>query len=548
MKNVTVTLTNGSKKVFPINTSFYEVCRSFNMGNEILGVKINNEFFSLSDTLKDDCLANFVSVNDLQGAKVYKGGLEFIFEVALKTVFPDIEINYQHSIPKGFLGEIITDKNITQEDLTLIKSKMAEIIASDIPFKKLNVKKREAINFYKSINQNEKADNVANLTDKVLTMYELNGYYNYYYTDMPYSTGSISKYEIIYLGRNRLIFVLPTNLTEGLLPEYVHYDNIINSFLMGKEWLETLHMKYINSVNLNICTGRIKDFIKSCELVFDINIIRAAQEITANRNIKFVLIAGPSSSGKTTTCKRLCSYLAAQGFDPIKLSTDDFYRERNETPKDEQGNYDYECLNALDLELFNESLNNLLNKREIEIPAYNFITGKKEYDGKYIRMKENSIIIIEGLHCLNDELLPSIDKKLKYKIYLSPFIPLSVDRHNYISTIDLRLIRRIVRDNRTRGYDINKTIHSWQDVRKGEEKNIFPYIHQADIIINTALTYEIGVEKVYIEPLLRAVDIETPYYEEAKRLLNFLKIFYPIPGEYVPADSIIREFIGGNND
>ena len=548
MEMITITLETGEKRDFKKNTTYYEISKGFNLEKNILGVKINNEVFSLSDKAVEDAKITFIDLNDLTGNKIYKSGLEFIFEVSLKEIFPDAEIVYQHSVPKGVLGEIECSHIITQEDLVKIKNVMARIISEDKPFKKLNIKKKEAIDFYKKVGQIEKCENVQNISDKVVTLYELNGVYNYFYTDMPYSTGSITQYDIIYLGRNRLVFVVPSNRTNGVLPEYVHYDNIINSFLVGKNWLETLDMKYVTSLNKTICNGKIKEYIKSCELVFNLNIAKVATDVTNNRNIKFILIAGPSSSGKTTTTKRLSSYLSAQGFDPIKISIDDYFLEREETPKDENGNYDFECLTAIDLDLFNRDLNKLLNGEEINMPSYNFISGKKEYNDNYIKMKDNSIILIEGLHALNDELLPSIDKRNKYKIYLSPFIPLNIDRHNYISTIDLRLIRRIIRDNRTRGYDINKTINIWQNVRNGEEKYIFPYIHQADIIINTALPYEVGVLKVYIEPLLRSINVESNYYEEAKRLLNFLKMFYPIPGEYVVDDSILREFIGGNYD
>jgi len=548
VENIFITLQNGEKREFKKNTTYYEISKGFNMDKNVLGVKINNEVFSLSDKASESATISFVDLNDLSGNKIYKSGLEFIFEVALKEVFPEAEIIYQHSVPKGFLGEIVSEHIITQEDLVKIRNVMARLVSEDKPFRKLNIKKKEAIDFYKKNNHIEKAENIQNISDKVVTLYELNGIYNYFYSDMPYSTGTITQYDIINLGRNRLIFVVPTNRTNGILPEYVHYDNIINSFLVGKDWLETLDMKYATSLNKTICDGKIKDFIKSCELVFNLNISKVASDITNNRNIKFVLIAGPSSSGKTTTTKRLSSYLSAQGFDPIKISIDDYFLEREETPKDENGNYDFECLTAIDLDLFNSHLKKLLNNEEINMPTYNFISGKKEYSDNYIKLKENSIILIEGLHALNDELLPAIDKKNKYKIYLSPFIPLNIDRHNYISTIDLRLIRRSIRDNRTRGYDINKTIHTWQSVRNGEEKYIFPYIHQADVIVNTALPYEVGVLKVYAEPLLRSINVESNYYEEAKRLLNFLKMFYPIPGEYVSSDSILREFIGGSND
>lgn len=548
MEKIVISLTNGEKKEFNKNITYYDISKGFNLEKDILGVKINNEVFSLNDKAVADANVTFIDLNDLTGSKIYKNGLLFIFEVALKEVFPYLEINFQHSVPKGVLGEIVGERIINQEDLTKIKNVMARIISEDKIFRKLNVKKKEAVAFYKKIGQEEKAENIQNISDKVVTLFELNGVYNYYYSDMPYSTGSITQFDIVYLGRNRLVFVFPSNRTNGKLPEYVHYDNIINSFLVGKNWLETLDMSYVTSINKNVSNGCIKDFIKSCELVFNMNVAKVATDVTNNRNIKFILIAGPSSSGKTTTTKRLASYLLAQGFDPVKISIDDFFLEREESPKDEHGNYDFECLTAIDLDLFNNTLKKLLNKEEVDMPTFNFVSGKKEYNNNIVKLKDNSIILIEGLHALNDDLLPSIDKKYKYKIYLSPFIPLNIDRHNYISTIDLRLIRRIIRDNRTRNHNINETFNIWQSVRNGEEKYIFPYIHQADIIINTALTYEVGVLKVYAEALLRSINVESKYYEEARRLLNFLKVFYPITSEYVNKDSILREFIGGNDN
>jgi len=548
MEKITIKLETGEELEFSKNTTYYEISKGFNLKKNILGVKKNNEIISLSDRAEESAKITFIDLNDLTGNKIYKSGLLFIFEVALKELFPNLEINYQHSVPKGVLGEIEGDHILSQEEVLKVKSVMARIISEDKLFKKLNIRKKEAIQFYKKIGELEKAENVQNISDKVITLYELNGRYNYFYTDMPYSTGSITKYDIVYLGKNRLIFVIPSNRTKGVLPEYVHYENIINSFLTGKNWLETLNLKYVNSINNTVANNKIRDFIKSCELVFNMNVANVVKEITNNRNIKFVLIAGPSSSGKTTTTKRLSSYLSAHGYDPIRISIDDYFLDRELTPKDDVGQYDFECLTAVDLDLLTNDLEKLLNNEEINMPVYNFVAGKKEYHNNYIKLKENSIILIEGLHALNDDLLPRIDNKLKYKLYLSPFIPLNIDRHNYISTIDLRLIRRIIRDNQSRGFNINKTFHIWQNVRNGEEKNIFPYIHQADVIINTALPYEIGVLKVYVEPLLRSINIESEYYEEAKRLLNFLKIFYPISSEYVEGDSILREFIGGSYD
>ena len=548
MDKIKITLSNGSEKEFLKNTTYYEISKAFNMDKSILGVKINNEVLSLSDVAVASNEITFIDLNDIIGHKIYTSGLEFLFEVALKEVYPNLDITYQHSVPKGILGEVVGDKILTNEDLIRVKSEMAKLVSEDLPFRKLSVSNKDLIKYYEDIKQEEKAENIQNISDIVVNLYELKGIYNYFYSGMPYSTGSITKYDIVYLGRNRLVFVIPNWRNKGELPEYVHYDNIINSFLVGKNWLETLNMQYATSVNNTIVSGEIKDFIKSCELIFNLNVSNVSKEITNNRNIKFVLIAGPSSSGKTTTCKRLASYLKAQGYKPIKLSIDDFFLEREETPKNEKGEYDFECLTAIDLNLFNSTLQNLLKGEEVKLPTFNFVSGKKEFNDKAVKINDNSIILIEGLHALNDELLPGIDNKYKYKIYLSPFIPLNIDRHNYISTTDLRLIRRIVRDNRTRGYSVNKTIDVWQNVRNGEEKYIFPYIHQADKVINTALAYEIGVLKVYAEPLLRSIRVDSNYYEEARRLINFLKIFYTIPSEYVTEDSILREFIGGDNN
>ena len=301
---------------------------------------------------------------------------------------------------------------------------------------------------------------------------------------------------------------------------------------------------YLSQMNYLVSTSKIQDFISSNEILYEADLLAACDKIISLRDVKLVLIAGPSSSGKTTTMKRLSAILRSRGFDPIGLSTDDFFFFFKETPKDENGDYDYECLQAIDLELFNGTLQKLMNGEEVELPEYDFVNGEKIFKGKKVKLKDNSLLLVEGLHCLNDDLIPYIEAKYKFKIYLSPFIPLNIDRHNYISTLDLRLIRRIVRDNRTRGKSVSQTIAEWQIVRSGEEKYIFPYVYQADMIINTALAYEIGVLKVYADPLLFSVGVDSIYYSESRRLIDYLQVFFTIPSEYVPKDSVLREFIG----
>ena len=544
MDTVKITFADGTVHEYSRGITFYEMSKDFPMEN-IMAVKIDNEVYSLDTKVFEDTKLEFINTNDIIGNKIYKAGLKFLFEVALIETFPDLEVSFEHSVPRGMLGVVEGNKIITQEDLQKIKNRMDEIVKEDAIIQKLNVSPKEAIKYYRHFKEYEKADNIQSITDRLATLYKLHKELNYFYSIMPYSTGSINKYELVYLGKNRIVFIFPTVRSNGEVPEYVHYANIIDSFFKGKKWLENLHMPYISNLNKTIGNGKIKDFIKSNELMFSLDIAKVVDNIISNHDIKFILIAGPSSSGKTTTNSKIASYLEALGYDTIKISLDDYFVNREDTPKDENGKYDFECLEAIDVKLFNEDLQKLLNGEEISLPVYNFISGKREYPKNKVKLKENSIFLIEGLHALNDKITEGIDNKYKYRIYLSPFIPINIDMHNYVSTLDLRLLRRIVRDNRTRGYDCLKTIDNWQSVRNGEEKYIFPYIHQADVIINTALAYEVGVLKVYVEPLLLSVGVDSIYYEEARRLIGFLNQFFPIPGEYVTDDSILREFIGG---
>ncbi len=544
MNEIRITFKDGKEKKYPKGTTYFEISKEIkNTKDAILGVKINNEISSLDSKALSDAKVEFFGVTDLAGYKMYQSALKFIFEVAVKELFPESEIHFLHSVPKGILSEIMIPENFTNEEVKQIKGKMAEIISSKEIFLKYNLLKKDAYNYFVSVKEFEKAKNIQNINNEVVTLYKMRDKINYYYNFLPHDTGAITKYDLVYIGKNRIILVCP-NLKTGEVPDYVHYDNIIDNFFLGKKWLRLMNTPYLSDMNDLISHNKIKEFMEANELIFNESILNVANEIVSKREVKVILIAGPSSSGKTTTTKRLSTYLKAKGFDPLPLSTDDFFVDREDTPKDEDGEFDFECLQAIDLELFNKTLVNLLKGEEQEIPEYNFVAGKKEFNNKKVKLNKNSILLIEGLHSLNDDLVPYIKDENKFKIYLSPFIPLNIDRHNYISTLDMRLLRRIIRDNRTRGKAVDETIKEWQIVRSGEEKYIFPYIHQADVIINTALSYELGVLKIYAEPLLYSVNINSPYYEEARRLLNSLNGFYPISSEYVKDDSILREFIG----
>lgn len=535
---------DGVKHKYPQGTLFYEVSKASKKEN-IMAYKIGNEVFSLDEKVNKNVKIEFINTDDIIGNKIYKAGLKFLFEVALLECFPNLEVTYEHSVPRGMLAHVSGDKVLTQDDISVIKGKMSEIIYNNDKIIKLNILPKEAINYFYHHSLYEKAENIQNISDRVVNFYSLRKRLNYFYSLMPYNTGALNKFEIVYLGKNKLIFLFPTVKSHGKVPEYVHYASILESFWEGKKWLNQMHIPYVSDLNKLVGNGKIKDFITSSELKFNLNISKVVKDVQARKDIKFILIAGPSSSGKTTTTSRIANYFAAEGYDTIKISLDDYFLDREKSPKDENGKYNFECLEALDVSLFNQDLNDLLMGKEVLLPKYNFLTGKSEKGKEKVSLKENSIVLIEGLHALNEELTKSVASTYKYKVYLSPFIPLSIDRHNYISTLDMRLLRRMVRDNRTRGYEVTATIDSWQSVRSGEEKYIFPYIHEADTIVNTALPYEIGVLKVYVLPLLLSVNVNSIYYEEARRLVDFLKQFFPIPGEYVNDESILREFIGG---
>ena len=545
MNEVKITFSDGTVKSYPKGTTFEKISKDFPGRHPYVGVEIENVVYSLDDAADENAVVKFIDFLDPVGAKMYKCGLMLILEVALKELYPDFEINYLHSHPKGVYAEIKGEYVLSDDEIKKIRSKMSSIISSNEKIKKYNVSKKDAIKYYKDHGYEEKSKNIQNFAENIVTFYVLNGYVNYYYTEMPNKTGVINAYDIKYLGDNKLVILLPTKFTEGRVPEYVNYDGIINSFKRTQEWLDLVGKRYLSDINNDISNSCIKDFINVSEIKFN-DEIRSIVKHICQKGKRFVMIAGPSSSGKTTTTRRLKTYLECRGYKTLVISTDDYFVDREKNPKDEEGKPDFECLHAVDINRLNQDITDLVEGKVISFPTYDFILGKSLDSGVKVKADEKTIFLIEGLHSLNDDLLPSIEDKEKYKVYISPFIGVNIDRHNYISTTDLRLIRRIVRDNRTRGRKVEDTMSYWQTVRNGEVKYIFPYIHQADIVLNTALNFELGVLEVYAIPLLLSVKMDSPYYSEARRLLNFLREFCPIPSEYVSKDSILREFIGGN--
>ncbi len=544
---IKIVYNNGKELEVDKNTKIIDIVKLLppQIKTRVVGSKIDNAIVSMDTKLKRDTVINFIDSNDLAGYKMYQAGLKFVFLAAIYDIFgKEIEASFDHSIMRG-MHITIKGLQITNKEIIRIKERMTKIINDDLRILKMNVFSKEMVEFYKKEKKIPNCYNVLNIDDALVTLYKLENYFDYFYVEMPYSTGCLSRFDLVALNDSEVVLLFPTPRTKNEVPSYVHYEKVIECFKNEKKWLKSLDIPYVYQVNKVVASGKIKDLIRLSEINYDNKIHEVATKIL-ERNSKFVMIAGPSSSGKTTTCKKLSLDLQARGIKTLTISVDDYFKNRVDTPKLPDGKYDFESIASIDVESLNKDINDLLVGKEVSLPTYNFVSGVREYVKGKTKIDSNYILLMEGLHCLNDELTPYINNDIKYKIYLSPFMPLNLDSNNYISTTDLRLIRRMIRDNRTRGNDVSKTICSWQDVRSGEEKYIFPYINTSDVIINTSLVYELGVLKVFAEPLLYSVGTDSVYYEEARRLINFLKNYYPISSEYIADDCVLREFIGGS--
>lgn len=526
------------------DTTLYDLIKRLNKTDEIIACSINNEIVELSYKLKEDTKIKLISIKDRMGAKIYRSGLKFIYITAIKELFGiNTDVKLLHSLDKGIYTRI--DLDLTVDIVKDIKAKMEELVSRDLRFEKITTSRKEAIKYFNEVKEKEKSSMYKQMTGDALTLYNLLNYYNYFYTKMPYSTGIIKSFDLT-LTKDKGVMLEYPSTYDMKIPPYTHMDQVLNVFKEYGRWADTLGVKYVSDVNNVVIEGKIKEFIELNEIKQNNDLLKIASEIEKNLNdIKLVLIAGPSSSGKTTTSKKLSLYLKSKGINPFVLSTDDFFKNRIDTPKNENGEYEYDIPEALDIDLFNEKLTSLIKGEETLLPTYNFLTGEKEYKHPPVSLKNRDLIIVEGIHTLNEMLTSKIDRKNKLKIYISPFTPLDLDRHNHVSTVDLRLIRRLVRDYRTRGYNAEETLKNWRVVRRSEEKYIFPYQKEADIVLNTALIYELGVLKTYAVPILFSVSYHSEYYSEALRIINFLKSFLNISDSMLPETALLREFVGG---
>lgn len=547
MENIILTLDNGKKKEFVKGIKLKEVINLLKeeYPNDIISAKYNSSIINYEDTINKSGTLSLYDINTKQGNKIYERGLLYLFEVsALEVLGKDTKIIVKYSLDKGIFCKI--DKNINTTDITNIKKIMKDKVKASLPFTKIETTRNEAIEYFKSIKREDKVRNLFYNISEFVTLYKLENTYNYIIGDLPNNTSVLKYFDLSLIEGKGIVVRFPSIYDNSKVLKYTHHDNYFNSLEEYSEWGNKLNINNLGELNDYISNSNSGNLIQLSEIMQDYKLLNIAEEIVLNKDdYKVILLSGPSSSGKTTTSMKLSLYLKSLGLNPTHLSMDDYFLERDETPLGPNGKPDFESLNALDIKLFDSQISKLLKGTKVTVPTFNFISGKKEYK-RTIQMQKNDILIIEGLHALNENILKNIPKKNKFKVYISPLTYLNIDDDNRISMTDLRLLRRIVRDNRTRGYSPSTTLNNWEDVRKGEEKYVFPYQDNANVMFNTSLAYELGVLKTYVEPLLYTVKADDPEYLTAKRLLELLKCVLPISSESVPQISIIREFIGGS--
>ncbi len=551
MKQVEILCKNsGRKSSYPMGITLEELAQDQNikLKTRICGALVNNKLKELSFTVVKSKTIEFVDLIHPDGRRMYIRSLLFVFYAAVNELFPEANMSIEHGISNGYYAELKgLGRDLTETDIFAIDQLMKEIIRKDYPFEKNGLPTQEAV----ALLRDQGLVNKAMLFEQQGTLYSyvyrMNGLVNYFYGHLLPSTGYITNFglELYYEG---LLLKVPHPEDYRTLQDSLRQDKLFVVYQEHKDWAEILQVATIAELNDFTMRGKAGDIIKISEALHEKKVAEIANLISLRRNeVRIVLVAGPSSSGKTTFSKRLGVQLAVNGLWPHQISLDDYFVDREHTPRDENGEYDFEALEAIDIDFFNNQLIELLEGREVEIPKFNFINGERYFDGHKLQLKPGNILIIEGIHGLNPGLLPHIDQTLTYKIFLSALTQVSVDEHTHISTSDNRLIRRMIRDSKYRGYSAAETIKRWPLVRKGEEKNIFPYQENADVMFNSATLYELAVLKKYAEPLLQSVTENREEYSESTRLLKFLSYFKPVEDNEIPPTSLLREFLGGSS-
>ncbi|WP_416338595.1 nucleoside kinase [Methylomusa anaerophila] len=507
---------------------------------------MNNDIKDLQSTVEMDSRLDFLDLCTETGMKVYQRSLTFLLIVAAQELFPasEVEVTVEHSLSNGLYCELHHGRDITPADVKNLAGRMREIIAENRPIVRKSLSTAEAIELFNAAGQKEKVKLLEQLDRKKVSLYYCGEIYDYFYGTMTPATGYLDVFELKYYQPG-IILRFPQKDNPSVLPKFIENPKLFNVFQEAEAWGNILRCGYVANLNEYIMGKRIDEIIRIAEALHEKKVAQIADFVSSHRNeVRVILVAGPSSSGKTTFAQRLNIQLRVNGVWPVPISLDDYFLDRCYTPLDEKGEYDFESIDAIDLELFNDHLTRILAGEEVELPSFNFKTGCREYLGHRIRIDKGQPLIVEGIHGLNERLTSAVPRHCKIKVYISALTQLSIDNHNRIPTTDTRLIRRIVRDSQFRSHDALMTLRLWPGVRRGEERNIFPFQEEADVMFNSALIYELAVLKKYAEPLLNEVTPAYPEYMEAQRLLSFLSYFSSINDDEIPLNSILREFIG----
>ena len=541
---------NGIEKTYPEGTTYLEIARDFQdqYENDILLVRVNGKLRELEKTLAGDSEISFITAKENAGYKTYERSAIFLMLKAFYEVVGTEHIEkvfVDFSVGKGLFVDARGDFTLNQELLDRVKAKMHEYADQKIPIMKSALKKDEAIELFHRYRMHEKAELFRYRRISTVNVYRIGGFTDYYYGYMAPDTSYIRWFDLVPYEYG-FVLLLPTKEQPQQVPELKNSKKLFDTLKESSVWGEKMGISTIADLNSQICKGRASELILIQEALQEKKIGQIAEMIAAQPEKKFVMIAGPSSSGKTTFSHRLSIQLRALGLKPHAIGVDDYFVNRVDSPRDEKGNYNYEALECIDLKQFNQDMTDLLAGKTVELPRYNFITGLREYKGDYLTLGKDDILVIEGIHCLNEKLSYALSSEYKFKIYISALTQLNIDEHNRIPTTDGRLIRRMVRDARTRGTSAKDTIKMWPSVRRGEEQNIFPFQEDADVMFNSASVYELAVLKQYAEPLLFQIPEDCEEYLEAKRLLKFFDYVLGVSSEEIPHNSIVREFIGGS--
>lgn len=544
MQTIIVTL-NNKKEEYVKGIKVKEVLQTLpkEEQDDIILLKYNSRKVDLDTELKKSGTLQTYDINTPEGNRIYERGLLYLFEYSTLNILPkDTKIIIKHSIDKGVFCKIEPAPSDTQ--VLEIKKYMKELVTKNLEFTKVDTTKTEALEYFKNIKREDKAKTLFYNTSNYVSLYKLEDNYNYLIGELPNSTGILKYFDLSLIKDKGIVVRYPSIYDNKKIKKYTHHTNYFNTLEEYSQWGNNLNINNLGELNDFITSNKPEDIIQLSEIMQDYKLLNIAEEIVLNKeDYKIILLSGPSSSGKTTSAMKLSLYLKSLGLNPTHLSLDDYFHERKETPLGEDGKPDFESITAVDIKLFDSQISKLLKGSKVIVPTFNFIDGKKEYK-RTVQLKENDILIIEGLHALNEELLTNIPKKKKFKIYVSPLTYLNIDNDNRISMTDLRLLRRMVRDNRTRGYSPSVTLSTWLKVRSGEEKHVFPYQDNANALFNTSLAYELAVLKTYAEPLLFTIKEDDPEYQTAQRLLELLRFVVPLPSQSIPKTSILREFIG----